>query len=93
MKINELRKLTNEDLNKKITESKKELLDLRIKQSTGSLEKPSKIHELRKDVARMKTILRERELSEGGENYWQKLKELNLQVRLYLLSAIKLLLF
>ena len=38
MKINELRKLTNEDLNKKITESKKELLDLRIKQSTGSLE-------------------------------------------------------
>ena len=68
MKINELRKLTNEDLNKKITESKKEVLDLRIKQSTGSLEKPSKIHELRKDVARMKTILRERELSEGGEN-------------------------
>ena len=68
MKINELRKLTNEDLNKKITESKKALLDLRIKQSTGSLEKPSKIHELRKDVARMKTILRERELSEGGEN-------------------------
>ena len=66
MKINELRKLTNEDLNKKITESKKELLDLRIKQSTGSLEKPSKITELRKDVAIMKTILRERELSEGG---------------------------
>ena len=68
MKINELRKLTNEDLNKKITESKKELLDLRIKQSTGSLEKPSKIHELRKDVARMSSILRERDLSEGGEN-------------------------
>ncbi len=68
MKVNELRKLTNEDLANKITESKKELLDLRFKQSTGSLEKPSKIHELRKDVARMKTILRERELSEGGEN-------------------------
>lgn len=68
MKVNELRKLTSEDLTKKITESKKELLDLRFKQSTGSLEKPSKIHELRKDVARMKTILRERELSEGREN-------------------------
>ena len=68
MKVNELRKLTSEDLTKKITESKKEWLDLRFKQSTGSLEKPSKIHELRKDVARMKTILRERELSEGGEN-------------------------
>lgn len=68
MKVNELRKLTNEDLANKITESKKELLDLRFKQSTGSLEKPSKIHELRKDVARMKTILRERKLSEGGQN-------------------------
>ncbi len=68
MKVNELRKLTSEDLNKKIAESKRELLDLRFKQSNGSLEKPSKIHELRKDVARMKTILRERELSEGGEN-------------------------
>ena len=68
MKVNELRKLTSEDLTKKITESKKELLDLRFKQSTGSLEKPSKIHELWKDVARMKTILRERDLSEGGEN-------------------------
>ena len=68
MKVNELRKLTSEDLTKKINEYKKELLDLRFKQSTGSLEKPSKIHELRKDVARMKTILRERELSEGGEN-------------------------
>ena len=41
MKVNELRKLTSEDLTKKITESKKELLDLRFKQSTGSLEKPS----------------------------------------------------
>ena len=35
-----------------------------MKQSTGTLEKPSKIRELRKDVARMKTIIRERELNE-----------------------------
>ena len=68
MKVNELRKLTTEELNKKIAEEKRELLDLRIKQSNGSLEKPFKIHELRKDVARMKTIIRESELSEGGEN-------------------------
>ena len=50
------------------TPSKKELFDLRLKQSTGSLEKPSKMHELRKDVARMKTILRERELSKKEDN-------------------------
>ncbi len=68
MKAKELRNLKDEDLVKKITESKKELFELRLKQSTGNLDKPSKIHELRKDVARMKTILRERELSKGGEN-------------------------
>lgn len=68
MKIKELRNLTDNDLQKKISESKKELFDLRLKQSTGSLEKPSKMHELRKDVARMKTILRERELSKKEDN-------------------------
>ena len=68
MKIKELRNLTDADLFKKISESKKELFDLRLKQSTGSLEKPSKMHELRKDVARMKTILRERELTKKEDN-------------------------
>ena len=68
MKINELRKLSDKELQNKIIESKRELFDLRFKQSTGSLEKPSKIKELRKEVARMKTILRERELDAGGNN-------------------------
>ena len=66
MKINEIRELSNEELTTKITENKKELLDLRLKQATGALEKPSKVNELRKDVAKMKTILRERELEVGG---------------------------
>lgn len=69
MKVNEvvkeLRALSDEELVSKIKESKKELFDLRLKQSTGSLEKPSKIRELRKNVARMQTILKERE--NGGE--------------------------
>ena len=69
MKVNEtlkeLRALSDEELATKIKESKKELFDLRLKQSTGSLEQPSKIHELRKNIARMKTILAERE--NGGE--------------------------
>ncbi len=64
MKIKELRELSNRDLETKIRESKKELFNLRMKQSTGTLEKPSKIKELRKDVARMKTIMREREIEE-----------------------------
>ena len=60
MKANELRKLTTEELEKKIKESKEELFNLRMQKATGSLEKPSRIHELRKEVARINTILNER---------------------------------
>ena len=62
MKTNEIRKLSTEEINKKISESKEELFNLRMKQATGSLENPSRIRELRKTVARLKTILREREI-------------------------------
>ena len=64
VEIKKLRELSDKELVGKIIETKKELFNLRMKQSTGALEKTSKIKELRKDVARMKTILRERELSE-----------------------------
>lgn len=66
MKINDLRKLSDKELNDKIAETKRTLFDLRLKQSTGNLEKPSTLKDLRKDVAKMKTILRERELNAGG---------------------------
>jgi large subunit ribosomal protein L29 len=68
MKTNELRKLSTEELVKKVESNKHELFDLRLKQSTGSLEKPSQIKNLRKEVARIKTILKEREGAENGEN-------------------------
>ena len=64
LKINEVRELSNKDLESKIRDAKKELFDLRMKQATGTLENPSKIRELRKEVARMKTIIREREIKE-----------------------------
>ena len=64
MKVSDIRKLSIEELEKKIDESKKELFDLRLKQATGALEKPSKIHSLRKDVARMLTILKEKQMEE-----------------------------
>ena len=60
----EIRDLTNEQIVKKIEEYKEELFNLRFSQATGNLEKPSRINELRKLVARMKTVLRERELKE-----------------------------
>lgn len=62
MKTNEIRKLSTDELNKKIAECKEELFKLRMKQATGTLENPSRIRELRKTVARIKTILTEREI-------------------------------
>lgn len=63
MNNTEIRKMSTEELTKKIAEYKEELFNLRFSQATGSLEKPSRIRELRKLVARMKTIIRERELN------------------------------
>ena len=67
MDIKDIRKLSNEDLRKKITEAKEELFTKRMQQANGTLEKPVEIRKLRKDVAKMKTVLREREL-DGGSN-------------------------
>lgn len=60
MKAKEIRELSTEDILNKINEMKKEIFDLRMAQAAGNLEKPSKINDLRKTVARMKTILAER---------------------------------
>lgn len=65
--MNEIRKLTDEEIIAKIEESKEELFNLRLSQATGSLEKPSRIRELRKLVARMKTVLKERQLGEEAK--------------------------
>ena len=67
MKIAEISKLTTENLNKKLEENKKELFNLIFSAATGNLEKPHRIKELRQEVARIKTVIRERELSEVKE--------------------------
>ena len=67
MKMEELRKLSTEELNNKIKENKEELFNLRFQQATGNLEKPVRLRELRKQVAKMKTIIRERELEKVVE--------------------------
>ena len=67
MKVNEMRNLTTEEIVAKIKESKEELFNLRFQQATGNLEKPSRIRELRHQVARLKTVLRERELAEADK--------------------------
>ena len=62
MKVNEIRNLTTDEIVAKIKETKEELFNLRFQQATGNLEKPSKIRELRHQIARLKTVVREREL-------------------------------
>lgn len=61
MKTSEIRNMSTEDIWKKIKELQDELFDLRMKQATASLEKPHKINQARKDIAKMKTVLAERE--------------------------------
>ena len=67
MKIVDIRKLATKDLDKKLDEIKKELFNLKFAASTGNLEKPHRIKELRHEVAKIKTVLRERELNESKE--------------------------
>ena len=62
MDAKEIRNLSTEEIIKKIENNKEELFNLRFSQATGNLEKPSRISELRKEIARMKTVIREREL-------------------------------
>lgn len=64
MKVKEIRKLSTEDINAKLKETKEELFNLRFQQATGNLEKPSRIRDLRHTVARLKTVLKERETVE-----------------------------
>ncbi|MBE3550188.1 50S ribosomal protein L29 [Brockia lithotrophica] len=62
MKPQDLRKLTDEEIAAKIRELKEELFRLRFQQAMGQLDKPHRLKEVKKDIARAKTILREREL-------------------------------
>ena len=64
MKVKEIRELSTEEINKKLVETKEELFNLRFQQATGTLEKPSRIRDLRHTFARMKTVLKERENAE-----------------------------
>ncbi|MGF0096462.1 50S ribosomal protein L29 [Peptoniphilus sp. AGMB00490] len=67
MKANEIRKMTSEDLNNKVNELKNELFNLRFRLATGQLDNPSSIKNVKRDIAKVKTIIRERELEVGKE--------------------------
>ncbi len=62
MKITEIREMTPDELENELVKQKNELFNLRFQHVTGQLENPIKIREVRKDIARIKTVIRENEL-------------------------------
>ena len=68
MDIKDIRKMNDQELKAKIKETKEEIFTKRMQQANGTLEKPMELRTLRKNVAKMKTILRERELNGGKDN-------------------------
>ncbi|WP_027410242.1 50S ribosomal protein L29 [Anoxybacteroides tepidamans] len=63
MKTKEIRDLTTAEIEQKIKSLKEELFNLRFQLATGQLENTARIREVRKSIARMKTIVREREIA------------------------------
>ncbi|MBQ7165232.1 MAG: 50S ribosomal protein L29 [Clostridia bacterium] len=65
MKAQEIHNMTNEELAKKLDDLKEELFNLRFRHATGQLENPNVLHTVKKDIARVKTVIRERELKKA----------------------------
>lgn len=65
-KISDLRNLTKDELNVKLTSMKTQLYNLRYEAQTGRIDKPHKIRQLKRDIARINTILKEGELKDAS---------------------------
>ncbi len=63
MKINKIREMSSPDLEKELGELKSELFKLRFSLATNGLDNPMKIKEVKKDIAKIKTVLTQREMS------------------------------
>ena len=62
MELKKMRDMTEVELNTELSKMKKELFNLRFQHATGQLENPIQMRELKRDIARVKTIIREKEL-------------------------------
>jgi large subunit ribosomal protein L29 len=63
MELKKMRNMTEVELNTELSKMKKELFNLRFQHATGQLDNPVKMREIKKDIARVKTIIREKELA------------------------------
>lgn len=66
MKVKDIRDLSDVELSQRLTSLKEELFNLRFQMATGQLENPARIADVRKTIARVQTIIRERELKAGN---------------------------
>ena len=67
MKANEIRKMASSELEKELVELKSELFKLRFQSAANGLDNPMKIRNTKRDIAKIKTILKERELQDSAE--------------------------
>jgi large subunit ribosomal protein L29 len=67
MKFDELKELTDEELNQKLLEAKKNLFNLRFQLATGQLDNYARIKAAKKDIARVYTVKKQKELSAGNQ--------------------------
>ena len=63
MKANEVRKMSASELESKLVDLKKDLVNLRLQHATNQLDNPVRMAEVKKDIARVKTIIREQQLA------------------------------
>ncbi len=64
MKASEIRNLSVQELNEKLSDLKSELFNLRFQHAVNQLENPQRLGAVKKDIARVKTVIREKELAE-----------------------------
>ena len=67
MELNKIREMSDKELNAELIKLKKDLFNLRFQHVTGQLENPVKLRGIKKDIARVKTIIREKELTAQAE--------------------------
>ncbi len=84
MKVSEIREQTKEELEAKLLDIKKSVFNLKFQKATGQLENLLKIRNLRKDIARIETLLKEKELNKdndkkAGKKIGKKVKKTGLK--------------
>lgn len=67
MKASEVRELSLEEMHRKVTDLKEELFNLRFQDEIGQLENPQKMKQTKRDIARIKTVIRESELKNNTD--------------------------